>query len=69
MKLIFKIYFGATHKLDKLAAYDVLDEIDCLRVGVLDLAKDEHLRNSVLMNVDVGIRQWRTIWEISCVYL
>ena len=31
-----------THKLDKLTADNVLDEVDRLWVGVLDLAEHEH---------------------------
>ena len=31
-----------THKLDKLTADNVLDEVDRLWVGILDLAEHEH---------------------------
>jgi len=44
MNVIPENYLETTDKLDELAAYDVFNEVDSLRVGVLNLAKNEHLR-------------------------
>lgn len=35
-----------THELDNLAAYNILHQIHGICVRVLDLSKDEHLRDS-----------------------
>ena len=62
---------GGSHKLDKLAADDIFDEIHGLRVRVLDFAEDKHLPVGREVNVgkSKGMAVFCTICEISWVYL
>jgi hypothetical protein len=59
---------GGIYELNKLAAYDIFNQVHCFWIGVLYLPEDKHLlRYAQTPRKICG--QGRTICDISWVYL